>query len=224
MLPRGGVFVSNESVEFEHLPTSDVKMDIVVDIQGMRGKDSEFIPKEIAVVAVDRPYSAHWIIAPPCHFAELPQNSRSQNNFLSKIYHGLEWFEGDVSCKQVYANLREISRNSRRIYTRGHDKAILLRDVMSRDILNLEDEVGAPSYTFMPKSYRKCFRHGLIKDTSSSISSTHCAMRQAFQIKNWLREHPFKGESYKDVWSADEEEKEEKTSLSGHDTIDDSAR
>lgn len=184
-------------------------MDIVVDIQGMRGRDSEFIPKEIAVVAVDRPYSAHWIIAPPCHFGELPHNSRKQNNFLSKFYHGLEWFEGDVGCKQVYANLREISRKSRRIYTRGHEKAVLLRDITSRDIFNLEEEPDAPSFTFMPRSFRKCFRHALMDNTTS----LHCALRQAFQVKNWLREHPFEGESYQDAWSADEAEtaEEEKT-------------
>lgn len=199
----------------ENLNGSDAKMDIVVDIQGMRGKDSEFIPKEIAVVAVDKPYSAHWITVPPCHFGELPGTSRKQNNYLTKYYHGLEWFEGDVGLKQVYANLREISRGSRHIYTRGHDKMVLLRDITSRDIFDLADDEDAPSYAFMPKCHRKCLRHAQLNDSLSD----HCALRQAFQIKNWLRDNPPKETSYKDVWSSTEYNEEDKNSTSGHDTV-----
>lgn len=183
-------------------------MDIVVDIQGMRGKDSEFIPKEIAVVTLNNSYWAHWITSPPCHFGELPENSRKQNNFVSKYYHGLEWFEGDASLKQVYANLREISRRSRNIYTRGHEKMSFLRDVTSRDIINLEDYADAPSYAFMPKSERKCLKHALLNGTNAE----HCAMTQASQIKNWLCKYNLLKEKKR--------KEEEKNSSDGHDTVD----
>lgn len=210
---------SSSSVVHDTLTPTVAKMDIIIDLQGMRGKELEFIPKEISVVGVKTPLTAHWIIAPPCHFGELPRESRVQNNYLTKFYHGVEWFDGDVACKQAYANLREISRVSRRIYTRGNDKAVLLRDVTSRDIINLEGEENAPSYFNMPASRRRCFRHGLMRD-----STLRCAMNQAFRIKKWLRENPpvegvCKGGWTSDSESDDDEKASDKSSTKSRDTV-----
>ena len=149
-------------VEYQTLIKTVASMDIIVEIQGMRGRDFEFIPKEVAVVCFPEQFTAHWIVMPPCRFSELPSNSRSHNNYVTRSYHGLEWFEGDVTCKQLYANLREILRRARTISTRGSTKAQLLREVTSREIIDLEDDEDAPSFDRMPMSMRQSFRHGLM--------------------------------------------------------------
>lgn len=157
----------------------------------MRDKDYRFIPKEIAVLSVEKELMAHWIVAPPYPYAELPLPSRSQNNFLTRFYHGLEWFEGDVTCKQVYANLRDISRVSGRIFTRGRDKALLLRDVTSRDIINLEEDEDVPPMDKMPETAWRCIRHDLI---NSAKAENYCALKNAWRIKKWLRNNSFDDE------------------------------
>lgn len=174
-------------------------MDIIVEIQGLRGKNGVFLPKEIAVLSIEEPLVAHWIVAPPYPFAELPKMSRTQNMYLSKFYHGLEWFEGDLSCEQLYANLRQISRESVRIYTRGRDKAKLLCDVTSRNIINLEDDEDMPSFSHLPRTSRKCMRHGLIRNEAA----LRCALTNAYAIKKWIRDHPYVGESYGQPYSED---------------------
>jgi len=44
-------------------------MDIIVDIQGFRDAEKKFIPKEVAVVAIDATIVDHWIMIPPHSFA-----------------------------------------------------------------------------------------------------------------------------------------------------------
>ena len=163
----------------------------------MRGPYSEFIPKEVAVVSIDQPYTAHWIIIPPCRYSELPENSRSQNNYLTRSFHGLEWFVGNVTSRQVYANFREISRESRTIITRGHDKAALLREITSREIIDLEEDEDVSAFDHMPIPLRKCCRHGLMRGEFAA----HCALQQAFRINNWLHTKPREMGIYGNPWN-----------------------
>lgn len=159
-------------------------MDIIVDIQGMRDKDHGFLPKEVAVVATNQPLSMHWIVAPPYQYCELPPEVRRLNKYLTLHHHGLEWYEGDVGCKQLYANLREIARHSRTIWTRGYEKAELLSKVMTRDINDLEKaEWGCPGFKILPPTCTKCLRHSL--DSSKPFS--RCALAQANMLKNFLQ-------------------------------------
>ena len=149
----------------------------------MRVRDFEFIPKEVAVVCFPEQFTAHWIVMPPCRFSELPSKSRSHNNYVIRSYHGLEWFEGDVTCKQLYANLQEISRRARTISTRGSIKAQLLREVTSREIIDLEEDEDAPSFDRMPMAMRHCFRHWI--DVSRE-AQPRCALLQAYRIQAYF--------------------------------------
>jgi len=94
-------------------------MEIIIDIQGFRDAEEKFIPKEIAVVAINAPIFGHWIIIPPCPFVNLPESSRRQNNWLSRNYHGIEWVDGEVNLEHFKQHLREITRQAYRIYSRG---------------------------------------------------------------------------------------------------------
>ncbi|KMQ82769.1 hypothetical protein RF55_21923 [Lasius niger] len=53
-------------------------MDIVIDIKGFRDVNGEFIPKEVAVVAINAPIVGHWIMMPPQPFGELPERSNNE--------------------------------------------------------------------------------------------------------------------------------------------------
>ena len=168
-------------VEYQTLIRTVASMAITVEIQGMLCRDFEFIPKEVAVVCFPEQFTAHWIVMPPCRFSELPSNSRSHINYVTRSYHGLECFDGDVTCKQVYANLRDISCRARTISTRGSIKAELLRKVTSREIIDLPEDEDAPSFDCMPMAMRQCFRHGVMYLEEHGIQP-RCALLQAYRI------------------------------------------
>ena len=155
-------------------------VDYVVDIQGFRGSDDNLIPKEVAVIALDHKFFGHWISTPPHLFSELSDNAKSQNNWLSCFYHGIEWFEGDVPIEFIYSNLRDVARTAGQIYIRGREKAQLLQKITSRQIVNLE-ELTCPSFKKLPDSRVYCFHHGVKKEEYFI-----CALNNAVKLKRWL--------------------------------------
>ena len=159
-------------------------MDIVIDIQGFRDETNNFIAKEVAVVAIDAPFVSHWIMMPPCAFGKLPAKARRENNWLSRNYHGIEWFDGEVNPKYFTSHLREIARHARCIYVRGNEKANYLRNLLSRDINNLEGI--SPSFknlTPEEDAIQYCGHHGVRK-----FGNFHCALYNAYKLKYWLSE------------------------------------
>jgi len=51
-------------------------MDIVIDIQGFHDVEENFIPKEVAVLAINETITGHWIMIPPYSFGDLPERVR----------------------------------------------------------------------------------------------------------------------------------------------------
>lgn len=159
-------------------------MDIVIDIQGFRDVEEKFIPKEVAVVAVNAPIIGHWIMTPPYPFDELPEKSRRENNWLSRNYHGIEWFDGETKQKYFAIQLREITRQARYIYSRGQEKVLYLRRLLSRNVYNLEGI--SPSFKDLPEDKERghrCSRHGFQFWPTDKFL---CALRNAYKLKHWL--------------------------------------
>ncbi|XP_011870599.1 PREDICTED: uncharacterized protein LOC105563544 [Vollenhovia emeryi] len=125
-------------------------MDVVIELQGFRDIDKKkFIAKEIALVAIQEPIIGHWILTPPYPFEDLPERSRLENNWLSRNYHGIEWFDGETNLECFTLHLRRITRLARNIYTRGREKAHYLRQLLSRNIYNLE--IISPPFKNLPE-------------------------------------------------------------------------
>jgi len=56
---------------------------------------------------------------PPSPFSDLLKRVRRENNWLSRNYHGNEWFDGEANLKYFALQLREITRQARCIATTG---------------------------------------------------------------------------------------------------------
>lgn len=187
-------------------------MDIVIDIQGFRDADSKFIPKEVAVVAINRNITDHWILMPPYLFSELSETSRKENNWLTRYYHGIEWNDGESNPKYLAIHLREITRSCRRIYVRGSEKARYLQNLLSRNIYNLESI--SPSFKCLTAKER-CTYHGL----RERFNNFQCALTNAYKLKQWLNEQNSIKQNRGDIfvrrfpdseviWSEDEEKEQ----------------
>lgn len=155
-------------------------MDIVIDIQGFRNAKEKFLPKEVALVAINAPIVGHWIMMPPHPFGELPESSRRQNNWLSRCYHGIEWFDGETNLRYFTLQLREIVRQARYIYSRGQEKAHYLQCLLSRNVYNLEG-ISPPFRNLFDGEENRCTHHGFQSNTKF-----HCALRNAYKLKHWL--------------------------------------
>ena len=90
-------------------------MDIVIDIQGFRDVEENFIPKEVAVLAINAAITGHWIMTSPCPFEDLPVRTKRENNWLTRNYHGIEWFDGDVIIWREFRRLSKIYQISRTV-------------------------------------------------------------------------------------------------------------
>ena len=121
------------------------KLDYIIDIQAFHDKNGDFLPKEIAVIGVDCNYFAHWIIKPPCKSSSLPKGILATKSYLSVYQHGIEWFDGESTLEDVIDGLKEVARNAVRIYVRGYQKQYFLENILSRQIINLEEYSVHPS-------------------------------------------------------------------------------
>lgn len=158
-------------------------MEFVIDIQCLKDANDEVIPKEVAVLALDNEYIAHWIIAPPCNAHKLPEQARKQNIWLSRNHHCLDWNDGEIARKTLYKNLQEISKHACKVYVRGREKTNILKNAMSCEIINLEDNEKAPSFSNLPWQSQYCLFHAL----KQSYLTYACALNNASRLKVWLK-------------------------------------
>ena len=161
-------------------------MDFIVDIQGFRDTERKFLPKEVAVICLQNPIVNHWIVQAPCNFIELPEDVKNTNSYCAVDIHGINWFEGEVSLRQVHRYLFNIARAARRIYVRGEEKTRYLESLLGRNIFNLE-KYDSPTF----RKLNSMFSDVLLCSTHSSKrfknKQDFCALYKAHQIKKWMR-------------------------------------
>lgn len=157
-------------------------MDFIIEMQGFKNSENIFVPKEVSVLSINKSFFAHWIIMPSCNFCDLPANIRKQNNWQTLHTHGIEWFEGEVPEKHLFANLRELSKMARKLYSYGQEKVTILEQIMAREVINLEDDKSCPSFEDLPSSDAYCILHCM----KSSGREFKCALNDATRLKKWL--------------------------------------
>ena len=156
------------------------KADYIIDIQAFHDKEGEFLPKEIAVIGSNCNFFAHWIIKPPYNSEKIPKGILATNSYLTCFHHGIEWFDGESDLEDVLNSLREVARNSLRIYTRGVQKMEFLEKLLCRQIINLE-EYSCPSFRNLPRvNEHFCFYHGRKREYFAS------ALCYAYKLRVWL--------------------------------------
>lgn len=90
-------------------------MNVVIDEECFKDNKNRIIPKQVAVCALDKEFTAHWIIALYARLNRLGQNIRKQNNWLMQQHHGTDWCKGDISEKLLYNNLQKICNKAEKV-------------------------------------------------------------------------------------------------------------
>jgi len=144
---------------------SNITMDIVIDIQGFR--DVEKI--------------RHWIMMPPYPFDNLPERVRREN-WLTRNYHGIEWFDGNIDPKYFTIQLRNITRRACYIYNSGYEKACYLSNLWY-----------SPETYIIWKEFllqlSKIYQISKNMDSVARITDfeptlNHCALHNAYKLKH----------------------------------------
>lgn len=159
-------------------------MHMAIDIQGFRDVFDKFILKEVAVVAINTPFVGHWIMRSPYPFAELSEKTRRENNWLSRNYHGLEWFDGEADPEYFTRKLLEIIRTARCIYVRGKDVKRLITCVIYSPetyIIWKKFRRHLKKLSDASESGHRCTYHGFRTDMKFV-----CALQNAYKLKRWL--------------------------------------
>lgn len=159
-----------------------VENGVVVDVQGFVDSRERFVPKEIAVAALNNSMQAHWLISPCCKFSELPLRTKITNEWLTRNHHGLEWGGGDLTREQSDKALREIVRPYEKIYVRGSQKAWYLGKTLLREIVNLE--YITPGFKELLSNEDRCAYHSYPRKTKFSCATAHVLTLKTYIIEN----------------------------------------
>lgn len=156
-------------------------MDLIVDIQYFKINNNVTVPKEVAVLALDGDFSAHWVVLPQNSLDKISREAKKQNNWLTQFHHGLDYYDGEVSLRVLKNSLCDILKKSRKIYVRGNEKWETLHKLTFREIINLEYDNDCPPFDkLLSENY--CLNHAL----KPNFKKYRCALNNAHRIKSWL--------------------------------------
>jgi len=145
-------------------------MNVTADLQGFWKPDKTFVLKEIAVLHPGALTPIVFQFAVPCPWRDLPTSYQKKNRWLEQRFHGLRWSAGRLPYDTVRGILTSLFKGATRIYVKGYEKAVWLRQLSGLDIpiVDLSD-LGCPSLRKLQST------------------NTTCAARNVILLAKWLQ-------------------------------------
>ncbi|KAK4883087.1 hypothetical protein RN001_006406 [Aquatica leii] len=156
-------------------------MDAFVDLQGFRGADKKFIPKEVAVVSSDGDYCEVLLIKPPMPYSTLPKSVKNEVYYLENYFHGLKWSTGYINFEDFEDELRKLLTPFNGIFVKGYEKQNTL-NFLNKPVVNMEG-LSCPTFKELKKKMQaiKCLHH--------HIESPSCALEHALILCEWSKKN-----------------------------------
>ena len=154
-------------------------MEIVIDFQGFKDNNNEFIIKELAVRPLNRKFAIHKIVLPPFEYETLDYEKRKEVQWLYLFYHGLQWDSGSEPYDTMLYELKELCYFCKKIYVKGEEKAHFLRALLQREVIEL-GALGCPSVKELSSEYLCVFHRE--KKNNNYV----CALDNAYKLKTWI--------------------------------------
>lgn len=165
------------------IPTMNADKYIVVDVQGFKTFKNEFIFKEIAICKEDGCINV-YMLKPPCPWNDLLPRYKSENSWLIRNYHGIDWNVGDydygilMDIADMLASLRA------KVYVKGLEKKLWLEKMLSNhesvEVINMEN-LNCPSINKLKEKQAICSYH-----TELRGKQTNCAAENVLLLHDWL--------------------------------------
>ena len=163
-------------------------MEYVLDFQGFKDENNDFIVKELAILSTDGEKYELQLFQPPYAFNKLSKDLQKQVIWLEKKFHGLYWSSGQREyneLKDVFEGL-EISGT---IYVKGVEKQKYVKHLLSNykvNVVNLED-LGCPSLSMLKQQMNPI----VLKPCHFNHTEYNCAYVNVYVLALWLNLEKF---------------------------------
>lgn len=152
---------------------------IIVDVQGFKSDENEFILKEIAIHS--NSHILTFLIKPPCPFYDLTKTERRKVCWIERN-RGIHWNEGYIPYSNHKYIIQKILQG-KIIFVKGVEKRLWLMQLLENStIYNLEDK-DCPSLLKLHEKYAEkkvysCYYHSNI-----------CALKNVLYLSKWCLEN-----------------------------------
>lgn len=150
----------------------------ILDMECIMSPDSNYLIKELSVIATDTWNTQHWIFK--YNFTQTSnKNTRNVNKWLARNHHSMTPQYGDVEAEDISRILNSLTFTI--IYVKGLQKKDILHQFIPHiQIINLED-IGCPRLSELTteESYPSCLFH-------MNLNPKHCTFYKMFALRNWF--------------------------------------
>lgn len=161
-------------------------MELIVDVQGFKTTDNEFIVKEIAYISrYSDSLKKSYILKPPFPWTTLCARYRSVNLWTIRNYHGISWGSGTTPYNILQTEIDKDLSSADVVYVKGSEKVVWMkkRFPLIKKIIDLEN-LRCPSLQKLVDcntDVEVCTGHG-----SVSNYNVNCSVRNIIVLKRWL--------------------------------------
>lgn len=160
-------------------------MDLIVDTQGFKGQNGQFIIKELAYINPNEPAALAQLATfqAPHSWHDLSSDLKCANLWLKYSFHGLNWSDGDLpydKLAEFCSSLLDVSPTRNVIvWVKGEQKKQWLQPYFP-NIRNIE-EIDCPSLK------TPGFRSPIVCTHHLPGWKENCAVQNVCAIYNWLQ-------------------------------------
>ena len=154
----------------------------VLEIECLHGRGGEMIIKELAICN-DACHQSYLFRPPYTLQRHRDHASICTNQWIKDHLNGLDWYDGFLEYHHVEGILTNIGhRMDDRLYTKGHEKAQLLTQLVGRPVRDLTSAPKQKSINLLPTV--KCQLHYTIKHSRRY----QCALEKSMKYFNWIQQ------------------------------------
>lgn len=149
---------------------------IIVDLQGFKDIQNNFIVKEVAIVSQE--LTQTFLVKPPYSFHYLSDEEKKQVRWLERN-RGIYWSEGYIDYRE-FLRVVVLYLENKKIMTKGLEKIQWIKELCTKcEVIDI-GEKGCPNLPTLKKKFLKnktdfnCVHHKI-----------NCALNNAICIKKW---------------------------------------
>lgn len=159
---------------------SILKMDFIIDLQGFKGPNNQFICKELAIFSLDHHVLNHYLFRTP----ENLQHRSITNMWITDNHHKLRFDDGDIEYNRIFSIFDKIallSLGGGRLLVKGSEKVQWVRQLCRPQNLIIIDLSDLPS----------------LKSSSYSLhpaclaNHPNCALQNVLKIGAYIAQQKF---------------------------------
>jgi hypothetical protein len=157
--------------------------EFIVDVQGFKKPQNEFVFKELAIIPLSEDSQPTvYFFEPPYNYNLLPVKYRSENSWLKRNFHGLHWEDGDIPYGDLEDIFSTYASKARKIFVKGLEKKRWIQEITSNLVYNVED-IGCPALSKISNldKFKPCSHHD-----ECICRKPNCAVKNVLILKKWL--------------------------------------